>query len=480
MEIRGERIRRIVRLSVLLLAVALLGPVRPAAAESLDEAVAKADRTLISELKSLTKWAAGKRINRFRHDVFEMILKVDPDDRRARGVLQYKRRKKSGRWVQDREYRQPANWGTAALPKAEAKRQEALEAWRDALLHAVEQWCPETDPRREPLLDRVASLLPQDAKVNELRGLILYEDRWVLPDTATAIQARKEIASFLTRATPKVLERITPLEEAIKKGWSTAWESRTRKVLGTVPSEHGKEHLLAVELADLLCDRLLGSLPGPRVRIPTKCIFLSSQSEAEQMARSEPKWEASVQDLQRFRSCLLPGGVVLSYRTNPEEARSSCVRRLIQFGLYAAVGSHERGWITEGVGQRLTWYVLGYHGPNYISTEQTEAQRQAGSGGVLPHDDKRWNRAAARVLEKDGARRVVAVLTMRLNAMQPADVLVAYGLAAFLLETRPKQFLPFLKASAKRHDVDAIIQETLGADDAKMLTFHLQRWLEEN
>jgi hypothetical protein len=153
---------------------------------------------------------------------------------------------------------------------------------------------------------------------------------------------------------------------------------------------------------------------------------------------------------------------------------------VVNSGLRRLFRGHKRGWITMGVGGRMTWHLLRRHGPGFAHYGSTDQREKPGDGETLPDNPKAWIPAAAAVLKRDGARRLTALLTMKLGAMKAGDKLIAYGLAAYLLEGRSKDFVPFTLACAKRHDVDAVVKETLGYNDVAALSRALRRWLAQN
>jgi len=444
----------------------------------LDDAVAKAQKKLIRDLKSVTKWAAGKRLTGFRHRTFELILTLDSDDRRARGVLKYKRKNADSPWVQDPGYRQPPDWGTSSLPKAEAKERAAIEKYRDAVLEALDAHGSGGSTAQEDLLEHLAGLLPKDAAIQKRLGRVEVGGRWMLPDTVKAHGMRAETRVFVRRAHGEEFLLAKRNASTVEKGWDMAWKNERRLVYGEVSSSAGRECLADMEVAERLCDRILE--PLETFLGPSAAILLKTREQARVMVKRHPEWADVLPRIERLAGLYLPDGTYLSYRADSDAQRSAAVRQVINDGLRTKFAGHERGWITEGAGQRMTWYVLQRHGPAFVSLESTEMHTSNEEGHTLPEDPAAWNRAAAAVLKRDGPARLAGVMTRRLNAMGAPDVLVAYGLAAFLMETRPQAFLAFTRATIKRHDVDAIVKETLGADDVKMLASFLRRWCLEN
>ena len=451
------------------------------AAESFDEARAAADKRLVAALKSTLKWAAGKRINGFRHRTFALILRIDPDDKRARSVLKYKRRGKGDEatWVRKDDYKEPVDFGKNALQEGDERVTADLAAYRDDLLAALDATGAEEDSEAfERTLDWLTELMPEDDAVRSRRGDVKYMGRWVMPDTRTAMGRRAELRALLIEKRRAVQSGVKPDPRGAKAGWTSAWMTDDRKVIGSVDPFVGRKTLVNLAAADELCTQIFGK--PKEARTPRTCVLLTSRDEARRFLESNPKYRSALASIDQVAGLWLSDGTYLSYRPDPDQIRRGAVRQLINSGLQSHLGHHGRGWITEGVGQRLCWYVEGQHGPPFVSLQRTERHRTEEAEDTLPEEPTAWNRAAAKVLERDGPGRLVGVLTRRLNAMKAADVLVAYGLAAFLLETRPEDFQRFVRASIKRHDVDGLVKDTLGADDAAMLARYLTRWLREN
>lgn len=456
--------------------VVMLGAPSPAGAD-LDADIAKADKRLVSHLMAVTKWAAGKRINGFRHDVFRLILQVDPDHKRARGVLGYKRQGRDGPWVRKKEYKEPANWGTGFLAKAKERLQGGLERWRDDLFDALEaDPAPEAE-RHDLVLERLLDLLPQDAAVRERCGHVQHEGRWVLPETAAALPRRAELRALAPALAREKARQAVVDPEPIGNGWKSAWKTKSRRVYGAIRIQETRSIITAMDVADAVCTKILG--PSKKVRGPKQTIILTSRKEARRIVAREPEWRSALKDVEHVRGLILPTGEYLVYRSDAKNRLLGPVRQVVDSGLDRRFRGKARGWISEGIGQRITWYVTGHHGPNFVSLNRTERLTGTEETVELPDDPRAWPAAAAAVLAHEGGARIAALLTKRLNAMTAADVLAAYGLAAYLMEARPESFLRFTEATAKGHDAQAIIRETLGADHAAMLARRLRRWLLE-
>ena len=244
---------------------------------------------------------------------------------------------------------------------------------------------------------------------------------------------------------------------------------------GTVDPRFSLQALVNMELGDLLGAQLFGAqkrVPGPEVSI-----LLNNRREAREHARRKRESESTLKDIEDVSALWLDSGEYMAYWTDESYRVLGGLRGVIDSYLDRTFRGHKRGWITEGIGQRLTYTVTRQHGANYVSLSATERyQDEDEDADFLPDEPSAWPHAAAKVLERDGPKRLAAVLTMRLNAMKAGDVLVAYGLAAYLLEARPDLFLSFVKTSAEKNDANAICEEALGADVATV-AWRIRRWL---
>lgn len=440
-----------------------------------------AGKKLIASLKSTLKWSAGKRINGFRHNTAELILRINPDDRQARTVLRYKRKGKGkdARWVQKDDYKRPVDFAKSRLEEANGRVETACATFRDTVFRAMADHLEEGSLRYDRALDALAYALPDDEEVRTRRGDVKHDGRWMMPDTKTAVIYRAALHESLVAYRRSMHSRVKPHPAGKKARWKAAWTTGPRSVLGSIDAIEARKVLVNLEVANELCDRILGK--SKTGLAPATVRLLKSSYEARRFLEENPAIAGSaLAELDRFYGHWLRDRSYLSYREGFDEMRRAVIRQLVNRGLVARLGSHSRGWITEGVGQRLCYYVERDHGVAFMSFKRTEQYQAAEGEDVLPSAPHAWNRAAAEILKRDGHERLAAILTKRLNAMQAADVLVSYGLASFLIETRPEDFLRFAEESIKRHDVDALVSDTLGADDVAMLARHLERWLSEN
>ncbi len=441
-----------------------------------DEATRKVRARTIRKMESVIDWAKGRKISGFRHRVYERVLELDPDHRRARKILGYSRKSKSEPWVRSGRYRAPADWDKGMLPKAEARLAEALVGYRDGILELLDSHPDASSDRRGELLARLVDAMPDDAELRRSLGHVEHEGRWVLPETVDGEKYRATFRARVAQARQRLAREIRPDAEALAIRWLMGYRTDRRRVYGTAERAIGRSTLLNMEVGAVACEPIFGVRKGD-VRLKTT-ILLKSRDEARSLFE-RMKDEEALRDMDAVGAMFLDSGEYIVYRKDTSRAPLGALRQVIDGEVERRFRGHERGWLTEGVGQRLTWLIAGERGPHFVNLEGTERLRDDSTeGDTLPDDAAAWPGVAASLLERGGARRLVAVLTMRLNAMKPADVLVAYALAAYVLEARPDLFVSLAEASAQGDDAVAVIEETLGADPATV-AWRIRRWLLE-
>lgn len=438
------------------------------------EAVESARDETVRELRALAEWARKKRALGFREKVYEAILHLRPDHKVARNMLGFKRTSRDGPWVRKSTYKTRKDRDPSAAREGQTRLDTVLAAYRDQVLDVI-GGLPDTGAEAKALLQHLEALLPNDRMLRAFLGHTEFEGRWVLPETKSGTLRRRKLRALGETERERFAGLVRPVEGELKSKWESGSQSDRYAVVGTVDSGITRSGCILMDVAESVCDEILGTTNRRRGRAVT--IILKGRGDALKHAHQNEAWRPKIPDIERLGGLTLPTGERLAFAEDPDRSRMSCPRQVISIGLKRRF-KHRRGWITEGVGQRFCWYAAGQHGPAYVNTKQTSKERARGEVSV-PESPDDWMKAAAEVLEKRGPAILASVLTRNLNAMRGEDVLVAYGLAAYLIEARPDKFAPFLEASAKRHDVEAFTRETLGVANLGVFTARLQRWLAE-
>jgi hypothetical protein len=454
-----------------------------APADATDDALAEARTGLVSRLESLLAWAHDQRIAGFRHGLARRILELAPDHAKARATLQYKRAGKNAPWVQDRAYVVPGDVNRAALPDAE-KRLAAVDAWyREALVAAAAGAEP---ARREALLDGFLDTNPQDPALRRVLGHVEEDGRWAHPEAHAARRRRAELVALGAKAREAAGQRVGRDKEGMEMGWY-ALRTPKRAIWSSEkwPVEI-REALVFMEAGDVLAARLFGAEQEigkesvPRTYVPLLYVCGSKEQGCALMG-SIPDVADRVAELDLVAGLSLGKHGYLSIEKHREKAMGVGVRLVVDSHVDDALAdSVERGWISEGIGQRVVWYATGRHGPNFVNLEGTDVARADDEidDEPLPEQPDAWLAAAERALERHGPRRLAATLTARLNAMRSTDVLLGYALAAYLVESRPDDLASFARASAKASDGAVLVKEALG-QDVGAFAVRLRRWLRD-
>ena len=426
-------------------------------------------------MERVAAWCHESQVFAERDRVYETILVLAPDHARSRSVLKYTRPKKDGPWEQG-GYMPPKNWNKGLVPEAAKRLDTVLATYRDAVQDALAEAGDRVPTGRgSALLEELVDLLPDDPVLRRSRGDVEHEGRWLLTETVEGIARRKALRAILARAEANV-PPVRPDPIAAQKSWRSGLIGAHFAAYGHVDEAECRALVQQMEAGHAFLLDVLGAsgvAPGP------KRVLLMENAKAARdwlFAQEGAEYAEAKRVFPHVTALWLPSGTNLRFHPDPAVRRVGALRQVIDAAIEARTeGDRERGWITEGLGQRLTWHVTGRHGPAMVSFGQTESGADRNVEDVLPNPEREWLTAAARVLQANPVPRVEAVLTMRLNAMRVDDVLVAYALGAFLLEGRAESLAPFLKASLTLDSADRQCLDVFGVD-AATLAWRLRRW----
>jgi hypothetical protein len=456
------------------------------AKDPLEPALGKVRTALVGRLDSLATWTEDRKLGAFRHRVFRLILTLSPDHARARSALKYSRKSKKHPWVQSEDYAAPPDWNAGLLPEGERRLAEALEKYRDDVLAIVGAEGISAE-RRDEETERLIDILPDDPTLRGPRGDVEEEGRWLLPETPRSRERREKLLEIGQEAL-KVGRIGTTLDvKALQQNWHVAFRSQSRGVYALVAAADGEERetkqregeeaVAAMEGAEDLTRRLVGGDKGPLG--PRMFYSFPTREFAREWLAGHREYRSELAQLEHLAGLHLPGGVYMTYGDAVGEISVLSARLVVSTRLSTRFQGRSRGWLGEGVGQRIVWYVLRRHGGAFVSVSETDQGAGAEMGAVgTPKDPAEWLAAAASVLDVDGPARLAGILTRKLNAMTTADVLLAYGLAAYLLEAQPTLLVPFLEANTSGDDAVAQVREVFDLGVAE-LAWRLRRWLRE-
>ncbi len=466
-------VRRAVLLLVLVLASGL-GAIR-ARADALDDRLARAGADAVRGLEETAVWASEHKLVGGKHRALRRILYFVPDHALARAVLEYTRSKKEGRWVQANAYREPADWNKDALPEYDRKIMAILTTFRNDAMVAVEEAGDAAGARRDVVLDQLAALLPDDEIVRTARGDVRLGKAWVMPETARAVERRADFRTYAREARAAAKPPAAAPSE-LARGFTTALRAGDVTLLGSLDAVTCRR---AFDLARTF-PAFFASVFGPSTVVePTTYYLLKSGEEADDVfARL-----ADAANGAKLRAAGLGGGwtstgsAFVAWNGDPDVTVRMVVRATVDGWCLAWFRHGERGWISEGVGRVLTWHFAGFAGTPIVSIDQTQVGKDDEDDAVAaPSGD--WLVPARDVVRKATVPRLTALLTMRLTAMRTFDSLLAYALAAYLLEGAPEKAEALIEATVGSDDAEAAVRKALGFG-VETLLLRLRRWTAE-
>jgi hypothetical protein len=444
--------------------------------ESLELALAAARKQLVAGLEAVAEWCNTNRVQRERDAAYGVILSLVPEHARARAALRYTRDPKTQAWRQI-DYVQPRNRSVGHVPEARRRRREVQEPYRDAVLQAVEvEGEALSVRRREELLERLLDAMPEDEILRRKLGHIKHEDRWLLPESVAGLRRRQELREGRVRGDELSRERSKPS----LLGMTPGARVRDLAAWATTDQWEGGAAVNMMQQAELMGRLALGRAPEDRLQL--RALLMGSLAEARAfLARDPSVGTALLASMKDVSSVWTPGGLLVCYASGSEQRDSAVMRQagaLVLNSLHQ--GDRPRGWIVEGIGQRLCWHGFGRHGLSRFAFERAEAQGGDDVTGRarLPPVAVSWLAAAGAVLEEDPVPIVATLLTRPLDAMDVRDVLAAYALGAYLLEGRPDALASLVEASTSLDDSGAQVRQALGVDLAT-LAWRVRRWVRE-
>jgi hypothetical protein len=451
----------------------------PARADAVADGVTTAKKALVSQLESLATWCDGSKLAGERDRTFRLILTFEPDHARARAGLKYKRANAKSPWVQAADYREPPDWNKGLLAEAAKRRGDVAKKWLEAGRRSLDDASgPKAAAAREYYLETAIDLAPDEAEFRAARGDVQRDGRWLLAETVEGEKRRRELQEAVKRAAGTSQNGLMDPDRIFNKNWKSAATAGKFNVYGRVAQKETESVAHHMEVTRAFVSGLLGAGGGEPA--PTHVILFNNREDARAWIATKDQHKKHWPKIDAVSALWLNDTTYIAYWSSPLLRASGPVKSVTANEISMRFHGRNRGWVHEGLAQRLCWHLLGRHGPGTVDvsgTNQLDADDEA-SETPLPNDVDRLGPAAA-TLQRDPGRRMRALLTMNLNAIRLPDSLVAYALASYLLEARPESLRPFLEASMKHDDADTICDQALGVD-AETLAWRVRRYAMES
>ena len=463
-------------------------------ADELDAALAAVRRDFVQGLEELVREAQKRKLYLQRDQLYSAMVELDPDHRAARRALSY-RRDRDGNWERGR-YREPADRGEeGALEEFSALRASRLGSIRKHMLEIVSR--PAVSPaRRERELRSWVALDPEDeelrAALGERRG---PQGRWLLADSVQALARREELRRLVAHARESVPEPVPWRMPAalVDQGipWTVALRTRDARIAGTVEQAEIRADLDALFVLWKILDVAVKPAPlprdGPR-RIITDwherftAYVLGSTRHVPLLLDGFPELTPTERELfQQLITGWLRVGYVLGVWGQGELARrDSLARQVAGRWINESYGvSPRHGWVWEGLGLYLAWHAVGTRLTFFVRLGAYVQDNQGPNlSKELRAEDADWYGLLADLLATDRPPKLAFLLGKDVNGMDERELLLAHGLAAWLVEARADVAPEIFGRVGLGENSARVLEEVLGMR-LPQLERHLARWADE-
>lgn len=434
---------------------------------------------LVKELHELAAWCRGKRLTEERTAVLSRVIRLDPEDGRARRALGH--RKRGGRWEPPARSRGKTTTEAARARHGAAFEQRLSQALLPLVNATVAAWQREGSGVTRAQWEELLLDAPDDVRIRSALGEVRHDDRWILARTRSGMRRWKALMAERDRLLAELpaATSVAAMPEVARLGLQGSRVARSGqiRVTATTSGDVG-EVARRTELARLLAEHWLGckrALPAPYR------VVLFEASALEQFLR-HPGFEETEKPFARtMKSSWATISLLGCWGDTAEIRLDSTVRQTIATALLTQHGvSTQHGWITEGFGLYLSHAAIGtrltiFAQPgNYDSGSRKDFERR------LREPNADWMQLALEVLSEKRHPDLVTILGKNVNDMDGTEVLLAHALAGLLLETCSPIEVSRLLTRCGNGEEPAVlvVQDVLGLEPPAWPA-QLKRWLDE-
>ena len=441
------------------------------------------EAALVPRLWELAEWCKDWRLYRQRDLLSRLVLEVEPDHKGARKALKYNRQ--GDEWVQSRSYRLPRSHARDEHVAEYAERLAgALDPYKARVFRALERDSRLLAPgARERTLRKLLILEPNDVALRTVLGERQHAGRWVLEETAVAAEGGRAVAA-LAEAAYEDVDR--PESDAPTKGerklgvhWRSTLKTPGVRVLGTTPRKEVDETARVTEAVAGLFQRVFGH--GQPHRRGYTIFLVQGGDEREALLANMPGLPDATKGLLRQAGggWLGSGNRLGEWDVNPARRLDGAARQTLGTLLMDAYGIDGRhGWAWEGIGLYRVYHMAGTRLTYFFGRSGYSSNRKTTLWPTMQAPETRWLAAARGLLQRDNAPGLEFLLGRDVDTMRDEDILVAYAVAAYLLEGRPDDAPVILRRiGAGEHPV--LVFEDVTGESLPDLELRLRRWLDE-
>jgi len=453
----------------------------PAFAQSFDEQRIKLGDTLAPQLLDLASWATRNGLSGERDRVYEQLIHFQPENRQARRILRYRRTKEV--WKQSSGYRRPGNKKEENLPEFSNRQDAILVPYRDQMkeLLAREGAKASFRHRHAAYLDLLA-LDPEDEALRGLAGESRLGDAWVLTATAEAHKRQESLPKAADAARDAVAEPKasppTDQESEFSLEWSAGFETPKVRVVGTVSENEIRRVCRFAEAAAPIFSEAVNA----RTELfDNTVIHLFKPDDGRTFLKEHP----GVTDSNRafalkLKHWTIPATAhVVSWAREEVVRVDAAVRQAVALLLWRQFKiTLDHGWVSEGVGLYMTRLIAGTRLNWFVTpSEYARSPEEDAFKNRLMQNKSNWLEECA-ILLKRRSPGFQTLMGRNVNDMSTEDLVMAYALAQYLIEGRPRDVPAVLRMVGKKVPAHEIASKALDID-LPALEEQFKRWVSE-
>ena len=452
----------------------------PDLAKALDQARGK----YADEVEKVAAWAAKKDWQGEAEELWEEVIDLVPDHKKARKALGYSFDRRKQEWIRDEDWRPGRNGGRVDGAALDERLEKARSSYRDCLLKAVQKHGEGVELEEvRRILDPVASHFPEDADLQKAMGRVEgWEGRpWVLPEAKLARERRaalKKTGADLRKEAPeRTASEANEGEKEIGLGFSIMGLGDWR-ALATSNKDEASDALEVAWTSGELFKLVLheeASLPeGLSIYV------LDDFGQRSAIARLPNVRETDREAIQEVSAFWLDWHTFSVVDDEKRQRMDAVSRQCIAWLLKDSFGITMRnGWVFEGFGLYLSYRVVGTRLGIFIREgEYTGNSNAEDLLARLKGSRSNWFKIAHDVLTEGERPRLAFMLGKDVNSLTGNELLYGYVLSAYILEVLPDKAPELLKRIGSGDQPAIVLEETFGM---KLDTIERQlfNWLDD-
>ena len=450
----------------------------------IEEVHRKAREDLLAGFEQHAEWCNSAKLYIERDEVYRRILEIEPDHDKARRGLGY-RRDPDGNWKDPDPDRKPSrNYSPAKLKKAAKKLSEALTPYTTRMFAFFDEHAEAlSDEQRRRLLDDILTMDPENERAHSLLGHVRDENGWVLEETLTAKNRRREldalVRSLIKRAPNPEPSEPTAREKELGIDWSVVLATKRFRVLGTVEESEAVRAIQALHVAEEYFQGVFGARAS--FEQDHTLLLLGNPAQKDVLIDHHPGLsESSRAYVRTLDGNGFPGSDDIGHWATTRPKRIDGIVRIglgylftKEFGI-----TLKHTWAYEGFGLYMTYEIVRtrlnwFSRPAGEIPEEEEALR-----GRLVKPDAKWMQEALDLLRQEDRPELRSLLGKDVSTFHAEDVLFSYALAAFLIETRPLATPKILRKVGEGGDPGLVLTDVLGMEFEE-IEAQILEWLPE-